>query len=394
MLERIGALCAGPHRGSATAAELEAVRKIAGWMRDLGVADVREEPFRGHRALGWSYLLHFALLAFASFLGMAQPAAAEALTLVATLSLYGQLSMRFFWLSALVPFHDSANVVGRLPASAEVNQTLILCAHHDTPKPGLLFREPVQRAAMALERHPDERTSSPMGLPWISALAQLVLLPACAMGWLPGWVLAVPATVFLITAVLVGQWAATGGFVMGANDNASGVALMLEVAGELARAPLQHCEVLLLSSGCEESGCGGVRSFLDRHGGTLDRQRTCFLVLDTLAKGELRYVSDEHMLATHRSDPELIAELETLGQRGPHAPLRPYSAGLYTDAYPIMARGFRALALLGWDREWYARHYHQHSDTPEHLDPAALERARAVVSGLLRQLDSGSRAAP
>ena len=44
----------------------------------------------------------------------------------------------------------------------------------------------------------------------------------------------------------------------GANDNASGVAAVLDVARALAAEPLDHVEVHVGLVGCEESGMGGM----------------------------------------------------------------------------------------------------------------------------------------
>ena len=390
MLERIRELCASPHRGSATPEELAAAAKIAGWMRELGAADVQQERFRHPGQGGLPFVVHFGLLLLAGLCGLWRSDVALAVSLLVAVSLYGALTMRFRWLGRLTALRTSANVIGRIaPASGSVRQTLILCAHHDTQKPGLLFRQSVQRAVLALERHPEARNTSPFLLSWLAALAQCALLGAMAArcSWVPPAALLGPIAVHAVTLLVLGQWTWCRGWVMGANDNATGVAVMLEAGSELVRQPLRHCEVLLLSSGCEEAGCGGVLDFLKRHARELDRRSTAMVVVDTVGAGALRYMTDEHMLGRHRACPELLSHLEALRGTEAFAAIRPYSMGLFTDATAAMAQGYRAVALIGMDLEWVVRHYHQPSDTLAALDPSKLAPARDLVLALLRRVD-------
>jgi hypothetical protein len=160
--------------------------------------------------------------------------------------------MRFRWLGRLAAIRTSANVVGRIaPASGAASQTLILCAHHDTQRPGMLFRQRVQRTMLAWERHPEEHGTSPFLLPWLAMLTQCALLGVMAAGCscMPPAALLGPLAVHLVTLLVLVQWTGCRGWVMGANDNATGVAVMLEAGTEIVRQPLRHCEVLLLSSG-------------------------------------------------------------------------------------------------------------------------------------------------
>jgi Zn-dependent M28 family amino/carboxypeptidase len=58
-------------------------------------------------------------------------------------------------------------------------------------------------------------------------------------------------------------------FTHGANDNASGAAIVLSLAERLAREPLARTEVWALGSGCEEVGSYGAQAFADAHRGDL-----------------------------------------------------------------------------------------------------------------------------
>lgn len=364
-------------------------------MRDLGFHDVREERFRNTSSFGAIFFVHFAALFAAAIVGMVAPRLGLPLAILGLVSLYGELSLRFHWLARLVPKGTSANAIGRIPAAGEAKETLVLCAHHDTQKPGMIFREGVQRVAQRLEKSPDDLSSSPFLLPVGVGLAEAVVLAVNAISpVIPSAVLLAPAAVFLLAMVLVGEWAMKSTFIMGANDNASGVAVLVELGAALVKAPLEHVEVIIVSAGAEEAGCGGMRNFLDRRP-DLSRETTSIVVVDTVAAGAFRYVTDEHALVRQPTDPRLQAHLRALAAMPEHEGLRPYSLGLFTDASAALARGYRAISIIGWDCEWYARNYHQAGDDLANVDPKVLARAEALVRDLVQRIDAdhGARSA-
>ena len=72
----------------------------------------------------------------------------------------------------------------------------------------------------------------------------------------------------------------------GANDNASGVAAVLELVGRLAAERPDGVELIALFPGCEESGMGGMAAWLEsEEAKTLDPERTLVVGLDTVGSG-------------------------------------------------------------------------------------------------------------
>jgi hypothetical protein len=63
--------------------------------------------------------------------------------------------------------------------------------------------------------------------------------------------------------------------VPGANDNASGVAGLLELGHRLAADPIDGLEVILLSPGGEEAGGVGIAGWLKQEGRSSIRQPPC-----------------------------------------------------------------------------------------------------------------------
>ena len=93
--------------------------------------------------------------------------------------------------------------------------------------------------------------------------------------------------------------------VPGANDNLTGVAVLLEVARRLERRAPDGLRLLLLSTGSEESNQDGMLAFARRHFGELDRERTTFFCLDTVGSPELVLIEGEGFLRMRDYDAAL-----------------------------------------------------------------------------------------
>ncbi|HYE57789.1 MAG TPA: M28 family peptidase [Rhodothermales bacterium] len=161
----------------------------------------------------------------------------------------------------------------------------------------------------------------------------------------------------------------------GANDNASGTAMLLALAGEVARRPLRY-SVVFVAFGGEEQGLYGSRALAASPLWPLERTR--FLVnLDMTASGA-------GVMAFGATDfgPE-FARLAALAS-AQHLPsviareTRPNS-----DHYPFVARGVRAFYLL---TAGGTQPYHNVRDVPATLEWEAWERLYGLTSAFLQDL--------
>lgn len=335
-IEQLAALV----RDSAGAGEREAAQWVAGRMRAEGVSDVRVEPYRGRTTYGWAWLAYLA----AGVLGPRWAAAAA----LAALELDGSGRRRLLrW-----PAGEGANVVGRVPAAGERRRTVVLVAHHDAANTGLMWHP-----ALAATRRPHGTRQE--GFAWSLALPLLLRLAGLRRAAL--WT-AAPQALLLADV-------ARGATVPGANDNATGVAGILALAGELARDPLPDAEVLVVSTGCEESGMDGMRAFLAAH--PLDPADTLVVSLDTLGSGTPIVLEGEGVLLTHRY-PDLLdgAERRRLGG--------------WTDPILAVFAGIPAISILSLGPDGTIPHYHHPTDLPEHVDLDCLERCLELARRAIR----------
>jgi Zn-dependent M28 family amino/carboxypeptidase len=180
--------------------------------------------------------------------------------------------------------------------------------------------------------------------------------------------------------------------VPGANDNASGAAVAAQLAAECARAPLEHTEVRLLVTGCEESGVLGAQAYARRH--PEEGARTTFLNFDTVGgDAPLTYILREVSgNASRPASPRLVELTEALSRRRPALRLVPAETtpGLPTDATVFLARGWEAITFLAQSPHGGAPNYHWPTDTYENVSADAIGRTLETGRELLRELDLGA----
>ena len=239
---------AGLTRDSAGAGEREA----AAWVRDrlaaAGAREARLEPYRGQATYAWSHLAHAALGLAATALGGVRGAVLAGATFA---SLDLEVSGRLQWVRRLLPAGEGANAVARVPAAGEKRATLVLLAHVDAAHTGLLWRL-IKDDAKGAARRKRRRALAPLAAPLGAAIALAPVAPRVAR-------LALLANAAGLLDI------ARSPTVPGANDNATGVAAVIELTRRLAAEPLDGVDVLVVTPGAEESGMEGFAAFLAAH---------------------------------------------------------------------------------------------------------------------------------
>lgn len=325
-------------RGSAVGEEA-----TAAWILErLGDGEI--QTYRGRTTFTWSY----ALLALAG-LSRRLP-----VRLAALVALELDASGRF---PLPIGSAEGANVVCRVPASRARVRTVVLLAHHDTQRTGLVWHPALHRPGAARRL----RTRSiPAYLPPTAAILALGRRRLS----------------LLLAALSLEQ--AFRDPVPGANDNATGVAALLALAARYAADPLEDTEVVFGFVGCEESGMHGTRAFLRRH--EFDPATTLVISLDTLGCGTPIVLTAEHTVLRHHYAERDVALVPPDVER--------WSIGGWTDALQAKLAGLRALSILSIGPEGTFTHYHHPSDRPEHVDFASVRACIAAAEATIARFAS------
>ncbi|NTU75999.1 MAG: M20/M25/M40 family metallo-hydrolase, partial [Anaerolineaceae bacterium] len=102
----------------------------------------------------------------------------------------------------------------------------------------------------------------------------------------------------------------------GADDNGSGVALVLEVARRFKENPLQNAEVFCAWWGAEEKGLFGSRQFVRRFDAQLDKDKLYLINADCVGVGKMLTVhTGQGVLRRKPTDPQTVLRIESIAQR-------------------------------------------------------------------------------
>jgi hypothetical protein len=365
---------AAMRRDSAGAGE----RAATAWVRDRlaqsGAAGARVEPYRGRRTYGWSFAAHAVAGLAAVRRGGPQGAALAA---GALWSLQRDAGGRSPWRRRPLGGDRGASAVASVPARGERRATVVLVAHLDAAHTGLAWHPAVTRAGA--RSHLRRRSVDPFLAPVAAALAAG---GAAGLRRRAPRVRAAAGAVLALAAVLNAD-IARGATVPGANDNATGVAVVLDIVRALAAGPLDGVEVLAVCPGGEEAGMGGFAAVLRARRAALRPATTLVLGLDTLGSGTPIVAAAEGAITTDRyRAADLAAADEGAALAGQPAPER-WRIGGWTD--PVLARhaGLPAVSLLSMGPGYFPR-YHHPSDVPGNVDFECVGRCARIAMGTVR----------
>lgn len=374
----------GP-RGSATPQERAAHDYVQAQLEALGLA-ARAEPFRSVTSayLPFGLGLGLMLLAAALFwlVGGTPNASAGALAaaVLGGLALASALAesagydnpLRWF-----LPAEPSRNVVAVVPAAGEPRRRIALLAHVDTHRTPLIWRS---RGAFTAYR-----VLSTVCVAAMAALCAIFIAGVAAPSEaLRVAALAAAAPVAAMFALVV--QAHLTPITAGANDNASGVGVVLALAERLKAERLAGTEVWIVATGCEEVGANGSADFVRRHASQLDG----VIAVDNIAgtgTGPV-YLRSEGIVLPKTYAGRLIQRADRLAQTRPELGARPaVQRGAYTDGMPALNAGLDALSFVGYTTDGWIPNWHHPEDVFANVDADAVARTEQFVWALLRATD-------
>ena len=169
----------------------------------------------------------------------------------------------------------------------------------------------------------------------------------------------------------------------GANDNASGVAVLLEVARKLAARPAR-LPVMFVAFGAEEGRPGpqqqsifGSKHYAAGLSSEAVRNLAAMINLDMVGHGDA-------LLSTLRINMKRGIHQRMLGlAQRLGVPAREYLTPQLSDSVPFAARGVET----GWLWTGVEPSYHSPLDTPEKITPETLDWAGRLTLATLRSFD-------
>jgi hypothetical protein len=374
-LEVIRALSQGiGGRRPTSTEEKAAADRLAAMLAGRGV-DADLEQFNGYSTFAKPFAILLALAVSPALLPLRMRRARMLAAGSAALGLISEGSLRRVPLTRGLSRRSSHNVVAAIEPTGPTARTLCLVAHMDTSRSGLIFHP---RLVGWMTR-------------WIAANSLLVLLsallePLATRSRLARLLLG-SSRAFLAGGLgLLAERELRGVDVPGANDNASGCGVVVALAGRLAAKPLQSTRIVVLITGCEESGTLGARSFRDAH----DTDGWMFLNFDNVGgPGSVRFLRREGVITKWDADPGLIDAAAGVAARRPDLRMAPEDspAGLTYDSSPIHAAGGRALTISVQDGS--IPNLHWPTDVYENIDSNGVRRTFEAGVEIVAAIDRG-----
>jgi hypothetical protein len=377
--EAIGYL-ASFERPSASDGERRAADWIAARLRSQGLTATVEQE-RAHGTYWWPLGIPAAIAGLAAVAG-GRRLQALAGTFAAAAIADDVSGGRLWFRRSTLPRRTAYNVVA-YAGDENAKQTVVFIAHHDAAHWSLLFAPQIPaffgtRFPGLLER---SDTTPPVMFPVFGGPLLV------ALGGLTGsrHLRRAGAALSLGTAATMAEIGSRS-TVPGANDNLSGVAVLLGVARLLAERPVSGVRVMLVSTGAEESFMEGMQGFAARHFAQLPRATTSFVCLDTVGSPELTILEGEGMLRMRDYDEdfkELVASCAR--EAGVHLRrgLRFRNA---TDGLLALKAGYRAAMVGSINRFKAPANYHWPTDTAENVDYETVTDATLLCEAIVRRL--------
>jgi peptidase M28-like protein len=271
---------------------------------------------------------------------------------------------------------ETTNVVAEF-GDADTRHTLVVHAHHDAARTSFIFDQTVAkllttRLPWLMER--TDRWPPLMGLV-IGGPAAIVLSGLTGSKRLAFWGTAFAAGTAAVMAHMVRE-----PVVPGANDNLSGVAVLLEIARRLKDdPPPPGLRVILLSAGAAEANQEGMLAFARRHFRRLPRERTSFLCLDTVGSPELLLIEGEGFLKMYEYPDEQKARVEAAaGDAGVHV-RRGLRFTFATDGLIPLRQGYQVATVGSVTQHLVPANYHWPTDTADNVDYRSVADAAELV---------------
>ncbi len=187
----------------------------------------------------------------------------------------------------------------------------------------------------------------------------------------------------------------------GCADNLSGVSVALGVGNYLKKSKEnngffpKHTRVISMAFGSEEAFLRGAMAYADLHKEDLKAQNTVVVNLETLVDPDKFFVLTRDLNSIVKMTPEVIKDILDVSKEAGYEMKKmilPFGGGS-TDAAALARAGIKTTSILGMDLgktfhgKGYLNHYHTVRDTPDKVNPKALQQVLEICILYLKKKD-------
>jgi hypothetical protein len=369
----------GP-RGSTYEGERQGAEYARSEFQHMGL-EANWEKFQSARSIFLPHVLGSLtmLLAFAIFpLGGRVTAIISAvLSLLVIITELLELGFKDNLFRRIVPKAESQNVFVVIPPTGEHQRDLVLVGHLDSQRTPIFFRSP--RWVKIYDNF-----TTVIFITYIVQVLLYTLAIFAPLGWI--WYATFPSALCAVLMAAFFIEADLSPFTAGANDNATAAGLVLTLAEELRKQPLQHTRVFAVCTGCEEVQHYGMIDWYQRHRAELKDPRA--VVFEMLGVNGPAWLTREGIVIPFKSDPELASACQQIAADHPEWGAYPTSiSGGNTEMADAVRANVPAITLFGMTREGVAPYWHQKEDTFDKMNPDVMQRTWEFTRALIEKID-------
>ncbi|HLI45898.1 MAG TPA: M28 family peptidase [Geobacterales bacterium] len=354
----------GP-RGAGTINEKRSAAYIAEQFNKEGLK-VEEQEFHTIPTFSYPYIIIYTLLTAAVLLRLFQEMLISIALAIISFIFY-LLEEELYW-PVLTKFlcifgPKSRNVIGKFNIGKD--KKIAIIAHYDSTKASYIFN-PRRVGSLALT----------IKLNFVASMAILILISASFFINIVEY-LALTACIPLIVSLLVLiHRELYHDYVPGANDNASGVAVLISLTKELKN--IKNKEIWFIATGSEEAGMIGMYNILGK------LRNYHIINIDNVGAGKIYVTKEEGIVIKYRPKGKLYKIASEISSQ--------YGIGqisytlLPTDATPAMCRSLDCITIIALGEKGIPVNYHWYNDTYEHINENNLEIVKKFVIEIVNRI--------
>jgi hypothetical protein len=278
----------------------------------------------------------------------------------------------------VMPKGMSQNVFAVLPPVGEHKRDLILVGHLDSQRTPIIFST----------RRWVEIYNVFILVVFATFILQILLYSVAAIHpifWL--WYASVPTAACAVLLAAMCLQAEATPFTAGANDNASAVGMVLTLADQFAKQPLQNTRVFAVCTGCEEVQHYGMIDFYKRN--LKDLKNPHAVVFEMLGCVSPAWLVKEGIIVPFRADPCMVGIAEQLSADNPEWDAHPaLISGGNTEMADAARCKIPAITITGTTRDGVSPYWHQPADTFDKMNPELMEKTWNFTNALIQNVDN------
>lgn len=287
--------------------------------------------------------------------------------------------------------HESANIVSRIePSEQSAGATkVVLLSHYDSP----LMNQSRLPYADKLERFSRGWSMATLGLLFVLYLIGLALYVLKAEHGAQHWIWIISLFLILpslaMVLLLTDRWW-RGDPSPGANDNASGTAVLLALQRHYWRTPPRHVEFWFAATGAGAAGSAGIKNLLREHRDELGK--AYFINIEEVGRRQLLCLKREGAFVPFSASRKLLGKAKGIAFHQTQLEMEFAGRGMARhQGVRLMAKRRRALTVTSCPKRRTARSSRPRADDYDGLDIQTLRKAYEFVQALLENLDHSTR---